>query len=173
MYERYSFICIDQVCMLRSFLNMQIFHKLLEHNLKIFSYTVPVTFFFPIFSCTLRAFTCALRPFSFSLTVHLALNVRLSVTYRSVPKMKGSVSVSHNEMRKKRVHKERKKLILHIVNIILIKIVSVEFKVYILKQVRKYPKKWFFLFLIFFYYNKNIFVCFFFQFIPKEVIYAF
>lgn len=156
MYERYSFICIYQVCMLRSFLNMQIFHKL----------SVPVTVYSPIFSCTLRAFTCALRPFSFSLTVHLALNVRSSVTYRSVPKMKGAVSVSHNEMRKKRVRIERKQLILHIVNIILIKILFVEFKVYILKQVRKYCF-WFFLL------QQEYLRMFFFQVIPKEVICAF
>lgn len=64
------------------------------------------------------------------------------------------------------MRKERKQLILHIVNIILIKILSVEFKVYILKQVRKYPQKMdFFVSDIFFFVS--------FQVIPKEAIYAF
>lgn len=81
------------------------------------------------FAFTKRS-TCVYRSFC----VHLSFSLFLFIFIRNST-LKGSDSASHNKMRKERVRKSEQKLKLHIRNIILIRLTSVEFKIYILEQI--------------------------------------
>lgn len=76
----------------------------------------------------LHVFTCALFSAPSALCALPFIFIRNST-------LKGSVSASHNKMRKERVRKSEQKLKLHIRNIISIRLNSVEFKIYILEQI--------------------------------------